>query len=297
MDRTDTKSPTLPFAIVHDCGIKELAQFPRLRRTAQPGASGLRGAAYEPDIFLDLSADLSSFLWPRTSPAPGNEIAFVTSGAERKCRLSRHGGLPGPAWIIHGSYNRKYCDPGCIAGAWTLWLISLPVFCCMVGLMRLAVLWLAAHELSQLRVLLWVELLLLVAVFALATALGPFPDADAWPALLTGMTAVAAMAVQNAAHRLHLTSAPPSTLMTGNITQLIIDAVDLSHGLAAGNTAVRARMLRMLIMIASFALGCGLAALLFAAVHSWCFATPLVLGLIAVFVSAGDEVPHSGPRN
>ena len=83
--------------------------------------------------------------------------------------------------------------------------------------------------------------LLLAAVFALAIGLGPFTDADALPAVLTGMTAVAAMAVQNAAQRLHLTGAPPSTLMTGNLTQLMIDVVDLVRSQGAVETAVRKR--------------------------------------------------------
>jgi hypothetical protein len=38
----------------------------------------------------------------------------------------------------------------------------------------------------------------------LAVTLGPFRSGDGWPARLTGMTLVAAMAIQNALHRLHL---------------------------------------------------------------------------------------------
>jgi uncharacterized membrane protein YoaK (UPF0700 family) len=48
---------------------------------------------------------------------------------------------------------------------------------------------------------------------------GPIPhlkNGDAWQAVVTGMVLVAA--IQNAAHRIHLGNAPPSTLMTGTTT-------------------------------------------------------------------------------
>jgi uncharacterized membrane protein YoaK (UPF0700 family) len=41
--------------------------------------------------------------------------------------------------------------------------------------------------------------------------------------VITGMVLVAAMAVQNEVHRVHLGNAPPSTLMTGTTTQIMID--------------------------------------------------------------------------
>ena len=64
-----------------------------------------------------------------------------------------------------------------------------------------------------------------VACAVLAVSLGPFPDSDARAALATGFAGVAAMAVQNAVQRIHLGNLPPSTLMTGNTTQVVLDAV------------------------------------------------------------------------
>nr|WP_246563155.1 DUF1275 family protein [Bradyrhizobium liaoningense] len=63
---------------------------------------------------------------------------------------------------------------------------------------------------------------LLIVGAALAIRFGPFHDGDSWQAVLTGMVLVAAMAVQNAIHRVYLGSAPPSTLMTGTTTQIMI---------------------------------------------------------------------------
>ncbi len=43
----------------------------------------------------------------------------------------------------------------------------------------------------------------LFALFVLAVSLAPFPDSNAPAALLTAFTGIAAMAIQNAAQRLH----------------------------------------------------------------------------------------------
>ncbi|WP_433996360.1 DUF1275 family protein [Bradyrhizobium liaoningense] len=66
------------------------------------------------------------------------------------------------------------------------------------------------------------KMALLIVGAALAIRFGPFHDGDSWQAVLTGMVLVAAMAVQNAIHRVYLGSAPPSTLMTGTTTQIMI---------------------------------------------------------------------------
>ena len=45
--------------------------------------------------------------------------------------------------------------------------------------------------------------------------------------MVAGLLLAAAMGVQNATGRLVLASQAPTTVMTGNVTQLVIDAVDL----------------------------------------------------------------------
>ncbi|GJD64604.1 YoaK family protein [Methylobacterium frigidaeris] len=146
-------------------------------------------------------------------------------------------------------------------GAWAK-LLVLPVFCIAVLLTRLASRRLDETGRPALRVLLAAQCTFLFLGAVLAVALGPFADADRPAALLTGMVLVAAMAVQNAAHRAHLPEAPPSTLMTGTTTQIMIDLADLLRGVPAEHAA-RSRIARMSAAVAAFALGCGLAALLY----------------------------------
>jgi uncharacterized membrane protein YoaK (UPF0700 family) len=87
-----------------------------------------------------------------------------------------------------------------------------------------------------------------------------------------GASLVPAMAIQNAVQRTHLGSFPPTTLMTGTTTQIMIDVADLKRDLPAQQqTAARSRLARMTVNVLSFALGCAAAALLVARVNTYCF--------------------------
>ena len=160
-------------------------------------------------------------------------------------------------------------------------LMALPLFCLVVALVRVLGYALAPHAPSQLRALLSVKFVLLLSAAALAVRLGPFPNGEVWPALRTGMTLVSAMAVQNAVQRLYLGAMPPTTIMTGNTTQAMIDAVDLLRGLPPEDPA-RRRLASMSANILAFAIGCAAAALLFVYLRMWCFVVPPLLGLVAI---------------
>jgi uncharacterized membrane protein YoaK (UPF0700 family) len=161
-------------------------------------------------------------------------------------------------------------------------VVALPVFCVVVAATRLAGSALSDAGRPSLVVLLGAMLGLLIAAFALAIALGPFPNGDTWPALATGMTLVSAMAIQNAAHRIFLSAAPPSTVMTGSTTQLMIDLADLLRGETQGRAAMTARLKSISISVGVFAAGCSCAALFYARVNVWCFALPPLLAAAAI---------------
>jgi uncharacterized membrane protein YoaK (UPF0700 family) len=158
-------------------------------------------------------------------------------------------------------------------------LLALPEFILVIALARLAGAAMTAHGLPALRLLLVGKVLLLLAFFILAVTLGPFPDTDVPAGLLTGFAGVAAMAIQNGVQRVHLASLPPSTLMTGNTTQAVLDAVDLLRGVKPDQAAaVRARFGRTLGSILYFAAGCGSAAGLYLWIGLWCLAVPVAVG-------------------
>jgi uncharacterized membrane protein YoaK (UPF0700 family) len=163
-------------------------------------------------------------------------------------------------------------------------LLALPEFVLVVALVSVASDLFGRRQWPAVPLLLSAKVLLLVAFFALAVALGPFPDSDAPAALVTGFAGVAAMAVQNAVHRIHLGSLPPGTLMTGNTTQAVLDAVALVRGKKSDQT-VRGRFDHMFAAVLWFAAGCGLAATLYAWIGFWCLAVPALLGVASAMLA------------
>lgn len=164
-------------------------------------------------------------------------------------------------------------------------LIALPEFILVIALARLAGTALRRAAAPVLPILLSTEVLLLAAFFALAVTFGPFADPDSPAALLTGFAGIAAMALQNALHRVHLADLPPTTLMTGSTTQATLDAVDLIFGGAGDKGAVHARLGRLGTSILCFAGGCAASALLYWLVGFWCLAVPILVGALSALLT------------
>jgi uncharacterized membrane protein YoaK (UPF0700 family) len=168
-------------------------------------------------------------------------------------------------------------------------LLALPEFVIVVALARVAGSAMRARGLPALPILLAAKVCFLLAFFVLAVAFGPFPDSDAPAALLAGFAGVAAMAVQNAVQRVHFASLPPTTLMTGNTTQAVLDAVDLvSAPVRDDASAVRARFGRTLRGIVWFAAGCATAAVLYYWTGFWCLIVPVATGAVTAILHRED---------
>jgi len=164
-------------------------------------------------------------------------------------------------------------------------LLALPVFCMMIIVTRLVSFKLPARW-PILETMLTLQLLLLLIAAILAIAMGPFTNGDGALAIIVGMTLVAAMAIQNAANRIHLGSAPPTTIMTGTTTQMMIDIADLTRGVqGVAGDALRSRLRRMGVAVVSFAAGAAAGALLLKAIGSWCFALPPVIAFLARIIA------------
>lgn len=162
-------------------------------------------------------------------------------------------------------------------------LLALPVFCIVVIGARWLGTLLSHRSTHPFVPLLVLKVLLLAIGAALAIRFGPFHDGDAWQAIVTGMVLVAAMAIQNAVHRVHLAGSPPSTLMTGTTTQVMLDIADRIFP-RQGAKPQTARLVQMSTNVVVFALGCAAAALLYARFGVWCFVAPPVVALLALIV-------------
>jgi uncharacterized membrane protein YoaK (UPF0700 family) len=170
-------------------------------------------------------------------------------------------------------------------------VLALPMFCLVVIAIRLLSVTLSARGLPALRTVLAIKVLLLCVGAALALAFGPFDSGDGWAALSTGMVLVAAMAIQNAIHRIHMGALPPTTIMTGNTIQIMIDLADLLRGVpTAASAALRLRLSRMSISVTAFAAGCAAAALIYAKQGVWCFVLPPLIAACTLWL--GESIPE-----
>ena len=171
-------------------------------------------------------------------------------------------------------------------------LLALPVFCIVVLAARLLSPSLPGLGLPVLRTMLWLKLVLLAAGAVMAIAIGPGRQGSEPAVVVTGMLLVAAMAIQNAVSRIHLGASPPTTLMTGTTTQMMIDIADLLRGMPAEErAAAQARLSRMGANVGAFAAGCAAGAILFSQLKMLCFVVPPLLAVVPILMPATREKP------
>jgi uncharacterized membrane protein YoaK (UPF0700 family) len=118
----------------------------------------------------------------------------------------------------------------------------------------------------------------------LAEPLGTAADGMA---IAAGMLGAAAMGAHSAASKLLLSHLAPTSMMTGNVTQLVIDMVDRLRGTA--DAATRARSMKFLWLVLAFALGCGAAAFAYAAVGFAALAVPVAI--LGVYLWLAEPAP------
>jgi uncharacterized membrane protein YoaK (UPF0700 family) len=162
-------------------------------------------------------------------------------------------------------------------------LLALPTFVLLVAAARL---WVRRQERlgrAARTALLLAQIVLLGGFLASGLRATPVTDPDAAWAVAAGLLGVAAMAVQNAAARLVFAELAPTTVMTGNVTQAVIDLVDLLCGGAP--PAIRARFGKMLPAVLAFAVGACGGGLAIANLGFLCLLCPIA-ALIAVIALA-----------
>jgi uncharacterized membrane protein YoaK (UPF0700 family) len=176
-------------------------------------------------------------------------------------------------------------------------LLALPTFCLVIVLARALANRLRPSGWPMLESAVLVKIVLLSSAAALAITRGPFPTGDGPMAVTTGMILVAAMAIQNAATRVHLPKAPPTTIMTGTSTQIMLDIADLATGKLTpeARAVVVPRFRAMAVAVISFALGCALAALGFTTFQMKVFLVPPLIAAVSLLaIARGAKKPGAG---
>jgi uncharacterized membrane protein YoaK (UPF0700 family) len=104
-------------------------------------------------------------------------------------------------------------------------LLALPVFMAVVALTRLSIHPLRSRGYDAARLIMALELMLLLAFVIAGLLFGPFTASLSWSTVLTATLGVATLAVQNSGMRLVWRSHPSTTVMTLNLTQLVLDGM------------------------------------------------------------------------
>ncbi|OAJ61686.1 hypothetical protein A6V36_23320 [Paraburkholderia ginsengiterrae] len=118
----------------------------------------------------------------------------------------------------------------------------------------------------------------------------PISQPESLSVTVAGIVGAFAMGMQNAHPKLIKRSSVPSTVMTGNVTQAILDVVDM---LSAGTTesmraTARARFATMMPAIVAFAIGAAVGALGYRYAGFWALIAP-ACALVVLALTTGEQ--------
>ncbi len=168
------------------------------------------------------------------------------------------------------------------AGGLATKLLALPVFVAAASATYALIRWRNGRGQACEVLVLALQAVLLLAFMLLTVWALPSASADKPAVMVAGLVGVVAMAVQNVGARAVFTQLAPTTMMTGNVTQIAIDLVDLAVLRGRPDAALAARIRKTWPPVAAFALGAlgGAVGVLVAGAWS------LVVGVVIVAVLA-----------
>ena len=154
-------------------------------------------------------------------------------------------------------------------------LLAFPAFVAGVAASRLLVVACERRVVAPVKPAYWLQLVLLLGFMVCGMLAEPLGDTATGLVIAAGMLGAAAMGAHSGASKLLLAHLAPTSMMTGNVTQLVIDTVDFLRGVA--DAATRARIAKFSSLILAFALGCGAAAFAYIAVGFVALAVPVAI--------------------
>jgi uncharacterized membrane protein YoaK (UPF0700 family) len=160
-------------------------------------------------------------------------------------------------------------------------ILAIPVF-----ILAVAATWVLARASGNrgpalMRLLLRVQFLLLTFVLMFSVITKPSATPHGAMSDITAMMAVSAMACQFALLRLALPIAPSTAVMTGNLTNAVLSALNsMSPGQPSTATDI-ARLRASLLLLIGFFGGCVVAAIAVTYVGDWAWVFPVALAAVA----------------
>lgn len=132
--------------------------------------------------------------------------------------------------------------------------LTFPAFILGVAAARILVVVVEKGGGSALRPALLLELVFLLGFMACGIAAEPIGDHAGPMAMLAGLLGAAGMGAHSATSRLLLGHLAPTSMMTGNVTQIVIDAVDVLRGVR--DPGLAGRFAKFALPLLAFAAGC-----------------------------------------
>ena len=171
------------------------------------------------------------------------------------------------------------------------YILSVPVFVAALAVTTLLAALLGRAGLASLRPLLILQLLLLSGCFLICVADDVRIDPNGEEALIAGMLAVSAMAVQNAIVQVSIKGMPSTAVMTTNVSRFVVDFIAVLSERDRGLTAkAGASAKRTAPAIIGFVSGCGLGAGCEMIIGLWALALPTGLALLAIVIVLASKV-------
>jgi uncharacterized membrane protein YoaK (UPF0700 family) len=165
------------------------------------------------------------------------------------------------------------------------YILSLPVFVAALALATFLAALLGRARIASLRPFLILQLLLLFGCLLICVSSDARIDPARGRALIAGMMAVSAMAVQNAIVQVSTKGMPATAVMTTNVSRFVVDFIavlsERDRDLAS-RAAARAK--HTALAIVGFSLGCALGAGCEVLMGLWALALPTGFAFLALLI-------------
>ncbi|MCE3603821.1 DUF1275 domain-containing protein [Massilia sp. P8910] len=141
--------------------------------------------------------------------------------------------------------------------------LAFPAFIAGIAMARLLILAAERRQWPALKLALTLQVILLAGFMLAGMAASPIGGSASALAMTAGLLGTAAMGAHSASSRLLLAQLAPTSMMTGNVTQVVIDSIDVLRG--AGDAATGARCGKFFWPVLAFGTGAIAAAFAFKA--------------------------------
>ncbi|MDO8306660.1 YoaK family protein [Herminiimonas sp.] len=170
-------------------------------------------------------------------------------------------------------------------GPLLLKILAFPAFIFGVVIARLMIAALLKYHLHALWYAYILQLALLIAFMVAGIKASPIAAEPTLMAEIAGIIGAMAMGTHSACGRLLLSHLAPTAMMTGNVTQLVIDAVDVMRG--AADDMVKQRCIKFLWPVVAFAIGAVGAAFAYQFAGFYALLLPIVILLYLMYIERG----------